>query len=84
MANDLVSKINKDFIIEDLLDQNKKLMNEKATQVGLSQTLLAENKSFLEYAKDLEKKVESLEAELNKERSKKAGPVPVKEVIDHE
>jgi hypothetical protein len=67
--------INKDLVIENLLEQNKVLAKERAFQTALTQQVLEESRQFLDYAKSLEEKVKDLEGKL----VKNAGPVPVKE-----
>jgi hypothetical protein len=90
------AQIAPEYIIEELLNQNKELTRKAAYQVAINLQLQEENKKFINYAaqleelnKDLMERLEKLEDKYTKERAKTAGPVPVKaekepEIIDAE
>lgn len=78
--------IKPEYIIEDLLEQNKQLTKEKSYQKAMNLQLQEESRSFLELAKQMETKVKELEEKLLAEKAKTAGPVPTNnaDIIDME
>lgn len=73
--------LNPEFIINDLLNQNRELAKRCAYQTATSQQLQQEAQSFLAYARQVEAERDEsnkLLEEANQKLAKLAGPVPVK------
>lgn len=77
--------LNPEFIINDLLNQNRELAKRCAYQTATSQQLQQEAQSFLAYARQVEAERDEsnkLLEEANQKLAKLAGPVPVKETSE--
>lgn len=69
------ASINPQYMINSILEDNVRLTEEKARANAINLQLQEENRKFLDYARQLEGKVQELENELKAEKAKHAGPV---------
>lgn len=81
-------QINSELVINQLLEENKRLTKEKAVQVAITLQMQQEAQAVIEEAQKIQGQNDELQKkldEMEKKIAKLAGPAPVKtEVIDAE